>query len=441
MRVREGFYTLMAAIVVMILSFTASVEDWSHTDPKGSLLSGQALIEHGSLDLTPYAETLSSYGWQLIRDGDEVYYAYPVGTTLLHLPAIWLALQCDLDLSDASMEAELNRLFAAISMGIIVFLTMALFRRRGSLGLSLFFTLLIILGSSLFSTLGLALWNLNYAVVFSLAIIVLLDSPEAARRERTGWLVGGFLFLGYICRPSFALFVLTVFAYLALFNRQQLTKAAGLSGLLLAGYLMLHNALLGSYFPPSYSFSQFEFGPEMVPNLAGMLISPSRGLLVFSPFLILTAVGLVRYRGIWRADPWLVSVTVWLLSLTTLLSGWYMWWGGGGFGNRLLAETLPGWVFLSAATWPRMWTAMARNRKWLVRTALMVSAVFSIWLHVVQAGNNQWTVKWYQHPNKDSYPEYFWNPRFPQWMASGKQIEAMKEWHEARHLDQPLNNE
>ena len=428
----EYFLTLVAVCLVMALSYKASVMDWPYTDPKGSLLTGQAVIENGSFDLQPYSGKMRDFNWQLIRDGETVYYAYPVGTTIIHLPGIWVARQLGLDLANQKTEADLNRLFAAISLGIITFLTIALFRHRCSYPLSLFFALAIILGSGVFSTLGLALWNLNYAVVSALAILVMLDNQNLREKPDVGWFIGFFLFLGFICRPSFALFVLTVFAYLAWFNWRQLWRAAFLSGLLLILYLLLYYATIGQVNAPKYSLDQFAFRPEMLVNFLGLLISPSRGLFIFSPFLLLSIFGLFRYGRRSDAGPLPVFAALWILSLLAFISGWFMWWGGGGFGNRLIVETMPGWIFLSAVFWPLFWNESSIGLRKSIRIILPVLAVITFWMHVIQGGNNQKTVTWFQHPNKDANPEYFWNPRFPQWLASEKQIMKMDAYHEAR---------
>jgi hypothetical protein len=91
---------------------------------------------------------------------------------------------------------------------------------------------------------------------------------------------------------------------------------------------------------------------------------------------------------------------------------------------------MPGWVYLSAVFWPKLWKDDSRGWRWATWILIPLFAVFSTWIHVVQAGNNMWTVVWHQRPHKDQFPDYFWNVRFPQWLASEKQVVAMEAWHE-----------
>lgn len=72
---------------------------------------------------------------------------------------------------------------------------------------------------------------------------------------------------------------------------------------------------------------------------AGLLFSPSRGLFVFSPFLLASMVGFVM---IWRdvnyrpLRPWTIAVLV----IWTIHFKYYDWWGGWSFGYRPVIDTV-----------------------------------------------------------------------------------------------------
>jgi hypothetical protein len=75
----------------------------------------------------------------------------------------------------------------------------------------------------------------------------------------------------------------------------------------------------------------------LLEGLAGHLVSPSRGLLVFSPFLLFAAWGAVsiwRHRAYLELRPLSIAVAAILL----LSSKWYYWWGGWSFGYRLIGD-------------------------------------------------------------------------------------------------------
>jgi hypothetical protein len=72
----------------------------------------------------------------------------------------------------------------------------------------------------------------------------------------------------------------------------------------------------------------------------GLLVSPSRGLLVYSPILILAGWGMFR---VWR-DPRferLRPLSVAVVLLLVLQAPWFNWHGGWSFGYRLMVDAMP----------------------------------------------------------------------------------------------------
>ncbi len=81
-------------------------------------------------------------------------------------------------------------------------------------------------------------------------------------------------------------------------------------------------------------------------GILGQLISPGRGLLLYSPVLLLTFFGLKAFWQRHRLEfPALLAVIV----IHLLLYGkWFMWHGGFAWGPRFMVATLPFWVILMA---------------------------------------------------------------------------------------------
>jgi hypothetical protein len=92
-------------------------------------------------------------------------------------------------------------------------------------------------------------------------------------------------------------------------------------------------------------------------GLAGILVSPNRGLLVFCPFLAFAAVGAVRWARGGRPDAavYLPALTF-IVLYTLVLAFWPIWWGGDSYGPRLMAEVaapatlllLPAWRWITS---------------------------------------------------------------------------------------------
>src|SRR5262249_13357800 len=86
-------------------------------------------------------------------------------------------------------------------------------------------------------------------------------------------------------------------------------------------------------------------------GLAGLLISPSRGLLVFSPFFVFVVLAIAPAWVRRRDQPLPLALGIGALALLLVTAKWTIWWGGHSFGYRLLIEMLPALMVLLALAW------------------------------------------------------------------------------------------
>jgi hypothetical protein len=111
---------------------------------------------------------------------------------------------------------------------------------------------------------------------------------------------------------------------------------------------------------------------------AGMLLSPSRGLLFLSPVLAFAGWG--AWRG-WKDPAWLVlrPLSAALGAMLLVSFKWYLWWGGPCFGPRMLLDTLPLFALLLV---PVAATVLGDRR---LRAAAAVLLAWSVLVQVVGA--------------------------------------------------------
>jgi len=75
-------------------------------------------------------------------------------------------------------------------------------------------------------------------------------------------------------------------------------------------------------------------------GIAGLLLSPGRGLFVHAPILLVSVVALARAgRGV--CPRWLLPLGISVALFVCVMGRWYMWWGGSSPGNRMLSDALP----------------------------------------------------------------------------------------------------
>lgn len=119
----------------------------------------------------------------------------------------------------------------------------------------------------------------------------------------------------------------------------------------------------------------------LLEGLAGVLISPSRGVFAFSPFLIFSISGLYllwRQQGAqWGTLRYMSPIPI---GLMCVFGKYIVWWGGiMHYGPRYQVDAYPFIMLCLAAAWPEI-----EKRRWLV-TAFVCLLIYSIWAQWVGA--------------------------------------------------------
>lgn len=353
-----AFWLIPCAIFLFLLTFFSANKEVG-SDPKLTLLVSQSILENGTIRLDnyqddqllefPFEDYVQRLGLVVERGGH--YYAYfPAGPSFLSLPFVWLSTLLGGDMRTAD-NFQLQILLAASSVVAVFFLLyrtgVYLVGRQASLIISLF----AVLGSSLSSTLGTALWTLNFSTLF-IALVLLLIVRDTAGRAFNPYLLGLLLFLCYFVRASTAVFIAPVLGYLFWQRRRLFWPTAVTAFILLLLFLLWSRYEYGQWLPDYYSLARLQ--QERMPawlGILGNLVSPSRGIFIFSPLFLLLFPGLLlTWRALFR-QPLFWLCVVWLALQFLLLARAVVWWGGVSYGPRLLADALPGFVLLLFLIW------------------------------------------------------------------------------------------
>ena len=152
--------------------------------------------------------------------------------------------------------------------------------------------------------------------------------------------------------------------------RHLVAFALGLAALVaLSGwfnYLRFGNPLTSGY------LAEESFSGDWLAGVAGLLISPGRGLFLYAPVLLLALFG---WRELHRRHSDVSWVAAALVAAHVLIYGkWFMWHGGYCWGPRFLAPALP---FLALGLAP-LWD---RGRVW--RAAFLALAALGLGLNLV----------------------------------------------------------
>ena len=399
------------------LTYFAPV-DYSGFDPLGNLATAQAMLRHGTIKLDADRDRLPGYvnGWHLREKSGHLYYHYPLGTPLIALPFVWAANRAGWDMTNRDDDAALQNLLSALTTSGACALLYLVCRLYAPVGVSCGLAGAFAFGSSIVSTLGTALWNVNAQMLFLLlGLWLLLRHVRGAARRHSGYWVGLCFSCAYLCRPTALIVIGVAVGYCAVKDWRFGAKIAAVYLLVMAALAAFswheYRQLLPDYYLPQ----QLGAAANVWTALRGHLVSPSRGVLVYSPHLLVTlfACGWLFGR-LWR-EPLFWFAAAWIAGHLALIAKNSMWWGGGCFGGRLFTEALPACLLLTLLAWQQRGAASAFGRR-ITAAAFVILAGVGMYINTAQGLYNPSTLDWGD--------AHLFDWRCPQFLASPECLAA-----------------
>ncbi len=306
------------------------------------------------------------------------------------------------ELSDDTLR-ERERWGAAVLVAIAAALLVIAAAARQSLRRSAVVGLAAALSFAGAATLGQGLWQATVALPCLAGAIATLAWRD--RLPRLAIITPALLALAVMIRPTIAPLVLGVGLAWAIPTRSSRTWiVAAVIALVAVAPLVAWNAIhLKSPLPigqlggnARVAGKVFELG-GVGRGLAGLLASPSRGLVWFAP-IVFVGVG-IAIRD--RRDRWIAGgIVLQLLAMATF----FKWSGGLAYGPRLLAE----------ATWVAIWLAMgtvtlSRRMSWIASAMLAITIAVG-WLGLWRFDPDQWETRRLPESHADAYWDFVDSP-------------------------------
>lgn len=279
---------------------------------------------------------------------------YPALPAVLAAP-LFAAFGLVFDLGPGGVQVA-GKITAALLSAAAVALLAGAFSRRASPRVALISALLFGLGTSVFST-SQALWQHPAVVLFLVIALGALERVEKARgsSDKVGpaLIAALALSLAAASRPAAIPMCAVLSLFLAQRARVHVTRVV---------LVALGPAVLVGIYNTTFFGAPWRFGPDLggrfggafPESIAGLLISPARGLIVFTPLALIALWGLVtEARRTSLARGLLAAVAVHF----AFMSAWNEWHGGESFGPRLLTDLLPALFFFlpeGLLAWPKL---------------------------------------------------------------------------------------
>jgi hypothetical protein len=390
------------SLLIFTLAFFARNINYG-SDPKLTLVVTQSILENGTIYLNAYQDDIlidqpfSTYvdNLVLLPYNGRYYHYFPLGPSVLSLPFVWVANLRGWDMLTTDNYA-LQRLLAAASSVLLFWLSFALARCYVSPWPSLLLGATAVLGSSLLSTIGIGLWSINFGTLFiALALLLLAQYDSGRLPDPAPLLLGVLLFLTFFVRASAVAFIVAVLLYLLWRDWRHFGKTAVVAATCLFLFLLWSRWEFGQWIPAYYALGRLQVERIAVwVGVLGNLVSPSRGIFVFSPFLVLGFVGLLGYRAFRRPHRLVWAIVLWFALHLLITARAASWWGGWSFGPRLLTETVPGLFLLLVISWHEWQPRLSRPQGWFWQASFALLAAVAIVIHSYQGLYNPYTSLW-----------------------------------------------
>ncbi len=450
MRAAEKFWRTPSLLFVGVYLFSGLSRVATSFDSRWTVYTAMSLWTHGDLNLDEYGSAIranSYYALQCVDSEGRIslpaagncrghwYHVYPMGGPILESPLIAGAvgalralgpvlgrihgtgviggfLRGDYDAGHSLLEMEIASAMVAAA-AVLLYWTA---RRYLAPGRAVWLAALFGVASPAYSIAGRALWQHTPSLLLLTLILYLLTRAED-KPPLAAW-AGIPVALSFTVRPTDALFVVVFTAYVAVRHRAHLFRylmAAAPVALLFVvlDYRIYHSLLSPYYGTPFRSLDQWRVSATA---LAGNLVSPSRGLLVFTPVFAFSIGSMLRRN--WKAPlaPWLAALA--LLQWIVISCSDVYWWGGHSYGQRYFTDVVP--VFtLFLIPYLEKWPLLPRP----LRTAFVALALAGFAIHL-RGGWSAAVYDWNVSPvNVDHAPQRVWDwsdPQFARAASAGR---------------------
>jgi hypothetical protein len=360
----------------------------------------------------------------LQRRGGHIYSSYPAGMVTFALPVAVLSRTVGAHFDDPRVRSRLEKLAAALvgALGIGLFFLAALHLAPPAPAWTA--TAILAAGSGMFSTVGQGLWQQGGIVVWSL-VVLLVEFREHRNPTRAGTVLQG-LACGMLpaCRLTAATFLLPFGAWVFARSPRRALAIAGVAALAYLPWALGYHVVYGTPFGPSSSQMDRACWTWSIGwPLAGVLVSPGRGLLLYQPWLVLALLSFVPAirRSAARCgcggEPagWPGFCIAAVVFQIGVVAAWSLWWGGWCWGSRLATEVLPLCALLA------MTPIAALGQSASGRRLILTLAIAGLLMQVphVYLGANQWN----QLTDVDAHPDALWSwsraPFLMPWTGKG----------------------
>lgn len=351
---------IVISVALFVIPFLVYIQGFRYLgsgDTVGNELLAISLIREGNFDYNEFCPSgdEEELGYVFKWSRGRIVNICPIITGMMNVPVFLAADAVGIDIEERMLPLNI------VSMSLIAaFSTVLMFhillKRKFSIGLSSLLAVVFASGTLVWSVTARGTWQHGPSIFFLCAGMLLFFSEN---RRVFAW-AGFFFALMCVNRPVNGLIVLPFYAY-ALFRRRKDFLFLALTSLIPLAFLAWYSI---EYWGSLLSLGQGQSG-KFTTNpwlgIPGLLLSPARGLLVFTPVFVFSILYMVKDVFTRGGNILYRYLSVGFFVTLIIYTIWERWYAGHCFGYRYLSEYIPIMVLFLAEGWnryvkPKVWT-------------------------------------------------------------------------------------
>ncbi|NMB91485.1 hypothetical protein GYA37_01395 [candidate division WWE3 bacterium] len=293
----------------------------------------------------------------LKKIGNHYVSAFPIITALISLPIYFLPLKLGMPITwdNLIILSKISSSLIVSLSGVFLYILLRKHFLNDEKKASLL-TYVYLFGTVNYAMISQSMWQHGTLMLFSiLGLYFILEFLKENKFKPSNAFLGGLFYgLAILSRPTAALaFALVLVLMLVkIRNIKNYIKAnifvfAGIA-LNILFFLWYNNKYYIGIQNQGYSSQIFSSWLSPFPiSLIGVWLSPSKGILVYSPIFIFSFVGfyIAMKKGVEENSQYLIYFLVVVLH-TLIISFWKHWYGGYSFGYRMSSDIIPYLILL-----------------------------------------------------------------------------------------------
>ncbi|MBS1493852.1 MAG: hypothetical protein JST55_10085 [Bacteroidetes bacterium] len=426
---KKLFYIIFAVVFAANI-FNTNITAW---DSRWTIHTAYSMIYERNIDLDEYSNVIQKHeNYGIWKNTEHVYNYFPIGVSILALPFVFvgeyvfeLLLIINPDIKTHLQEKGFTLInvtnyyyvveyfIASLIVALCACFCFLIARRFINVKHAMILTFIFAFCTSLWSVAGRALWMHGPLMLFLLITIYYLTSEKLSVKRVIE--LGIMLSFTFIIRPTGLIFYFAILLYFILTNKKfaVIYLVSGLA--VFAGFFILNYSIYGTIFSPYYQYYVNILSDAGHPNFfeafAGNMFSPGKGLLIFTPVLIFSAIGIyikIKMKSFNKLDFILLTIFILYYISISLVT---KWWDGWSFGPRYISDVLPILIYfiIPYFSYPEFF----KNRK-AMDILLAVLITISFLIHTRGALDVKVWIEWNGKPNDiDTHPERMWDWKDP----------------------------